>query len=133
MSAQVGNRKKTGPEFIPTVNDETVIIGTEGYRIEISKSDLFDAFEKAKGRQEYCLKLMDKVYTKAELRMRNYHGGDTQVGTGEQQHTVVKIKLRDELRFTAIMAQTVKDFGEFKSSDEITKLRNAVNGKCRKS
>jgi len=137
------DRKKPGPDFSPSVQDGQVLIGIEGHRTDISKDDLFDAFEKSKSGQDYCLKLMDKLFTKVELRASNYNGGKTVVGAvpndgqgaaaNGQRNVVEKRKLRTDPRFVAIMGQVVKDFGELKTEEEKKYLRNAVNGKCRKS
>ena len=133
LDSRRANMKRAGPDIVPAVTDDMAIIGVEGNRYEMLKDEVCDAFAKARNRQDYCLKLLDKVFSKEELFASNYNGGDTQIGTGDTKRVVKKRKLRDDYKFRAIVGQMVKDFGDFKSDDDIRKLKDAVNGKCRKT
>ena len=117
------NVPKPPPQFSP-LDDDFVSIGSQEANVMMSKANYLKAYDSVRDGKELALKLMAVLFTKEELSASNFNGS--------VEHG--KACLRSNYRFRAIVAQAELQYPGSTSTEEAQRLlRNAVNGKCRKS
>lgn len=118
------------PAFkVVDVQREIVAVGRDASStIRLHKSELEYCFTSGKTPIGFALRLVGKLYSRAELAQSNYSGGTINLKDGCK---VLK-KALDKVKLQAIIHETQFQFpGTFITETEMKKFRDAVNGKCR--
>jgi hypothetical protein len=102
-------------------------LGISSQPVLMLKKDYDDCFYTSKTGKDLCLKLLDRVFSKAELSSSNLRGGTVH----SKDKVVLKSRL-DPLRMSAITSQVNLEHPGFMASpSDETLIRNAINNKCR--